>query len=81
MGIQEKVKVFAHLEFEDNGLALTGQPLADGSVLALLELKKRFRIGPHQVSLNSCPPEFNRRGILLTIAIMKEKQQEKNYLE
>ena len=35
---------------------------------------RRFRIGPPQVSLNLLPPEFHRRGILLTIANMKEKQ-------
>ena len=35
----------------------------------------RFRIGPPQVSLNLLPPEFHTPGILLTIAIMIEKQQ------
>ena len=39
-------------------------------------MHRQFRIGPAQVSLNLLPPEFNRREILLTIAIMKEKQQE-----
>ena len=38
------------------------------------KVQRRFRIGPPQVSLNLFPPEFNRRGILWTIAIMKEKQ-------
>ena len=39
------------------------------------KMHRRFWIGPPQVSLNLLPTEFNRRGILLTIAIMKEKQQ------
>ena len=34
-----------------------------------------FRIGPPQVSLNRLPQEFYSPGILLTIAIMNEKQQ------
>ena len=38
-------------------------------------ISNRFRIGPPQVSLNLLPPEFHRQGILLTFAIMKEKQQ------
>ena len=37
--------------------------------------RRLFRIGPPQVFLNLLPPEFHRRGILLTFAIMKEKQQ------
>ena len=37
-------------------------------------MHRRFRIGPPQVSLNLLPPEFHRRGFLLTFAIMKEKQ-------
>ena len=55
----------------------------DGSVLAFLKILRRFRIGPpkihkqfridpSQVSLDLLPPELQRRGILLTIAIMKE---------
>ena len=39
-----------------------------------------FRIGPPQVSLNFLPPEFHERGIMMTIIIMKEKQQ-KNLFE
>ena len=44
------------------------------------KIHKRFGIGPPQVSLNLLPPEFHRQGILLTIGIMKEKQQ-KNIFE
>ena len=39
------------------------------------KMHRRFHIGPYQVSLNLLPPEFYRWGILLPIAIMKEKQQ------
>ena len=39
------------------------------------KMHRRFHIGPPQVSLNLLPQEFNSLGILLTIAIMKEKQQ------
>ena len=39
------------------------------------KIHRRFRIGPPQVSLNLLPPEFHRRGIMLTIANMTEKQQ------
>ena len=39
------------------------------------KINRPFCIGPPQVSLNLLPPEFHRRGILLIIAIMKEKQQ------
>ena len=39
------------------------------------KMHRRFRIGPPQVSHNLLPQEFHSRGILLTIAIMKEKQQ------
>ena len=38
-------------------------------------MHRRFHIGPHKVSLNLLLPEFHRQEILLTIAIMKEKQQ------
>ena len=38
-----------------------------------------FCIGPPQVSLNLVPPELHRRGILLTIAILKEKQQNNRF--
>ena len=36
------------------------------------KIHKQFRIDPSQVSLDLLPPELHRRGILLTIAIMKE---------
>ena len=39
------------------------------------KIHRRFCIGPPQVSLNLLPPELHRRGIMLTIASMKEKQQ------
>ena len=39
------------------------------------KMHRRFRIDPPQVSLNLLSPEFHKRGILLTIAIMKDKQQ------
>ena len=44
------------------------------------EMDRQFRNGPPQVSLKLLPPEFNRRGIILTIAFMKEKKQN-NLLE
>ena len=44
------------------------------------KMHRRFRIGLLQVSLNLLPQEFHSRGVLLTIAIMKEKQQ-KNLFE
>ena len=54
--------------------------------IGLPEVHRQFRIGPPkmhtrfcigrpQVSLNLLPPKFQKRGILLTIAIMKEKQK------
>ena len=43
--------------------------------IGLPKVHGRFRIVPPQVSLNLLPLEFHSRGILLTIAIMKEKQQ------
>ena len=39
------------------------------------KIQRRCRIGPPKVSLNFLQQEFHSRGILLTIAIMKEKQQ------
>ena len=36
---------------------------------------RQFRVGPPKVSLNLLPQEFHRQGILLTIAILKEKKQ------
>ena len=48
------------------------------------KMHRRFRIGPPQVSLNLLPPKFHRRGILLTIANMTEKEEtkkKKNYLK
>ena len=44
------------------------------------KMHRRFCICPPQVSLDLLPPEFNRRGILLIIAVMKGKQQ-KNLFE
>jgi len=43
--------------------------------IGLPKIHRRFRIGPPHVFLNLLPQEFHRWGILLTIAIMKEKQQ------
>ena len=39
------------------------------------KMHRRFRIGPPQVSFNLLPPELHRRGMLLVIAIVNEKQQ------
>ena len=39
------------------------------------KMHRRFCIGLPQVSLNLLPQEFHSRGNLLTIAVMKEKQQ------
>ena len=39
------------------------------------KMHRRFRIGPPLVSLNLLPPELHRQGIMLTNAIVKEKQQ------
>ena len=43
--------------------------------IGLPKVHGRFRIVPPQGSLNLLPLEFHSRGILLTMAIMKEKQQ------
>ena len=50
----------------------------DGFVLAHLkpiDVSVLAQVRSGQVSLNLPTPEFYRRGVLLTIAIMKEKQQ------
>ena len=39
------------------------------------KMHRGFRIDPPKIYLNFLSPEFHRLGILFTIAIMKEKQQ------
>ena len=39
------------------------------------KMHRRFHISPPQGSLNLLQPELHRRGIMMTIAILKEKQQ------
>ena len=45
--------------------------------IGLSKVHGQFRNVPPQVSLNLLPLEFHIRGILSTIAIMKEKQHKK----
>ena len=47
--------------------------------MARLKCFRRFRIGPPQVSLNLLPMDFNRRGILFAMIIMKENQRNKYF--
>ena len=64
-----------------HGRGLNGSPkMHERFRIGLPKVHERFRIVPPQVSLNLLPLIFHSKGILLTIAIMKERQQ-KTYLK